>query len=967
MKTFQFSSLILLFISLQLGLHSQSINMTQGTLTTEDENFTYYDPNGTASYQDTGIYIVQTLCSGIFGDPAGTGNYTNSNYHIVFTEFALGLGDTLFIYNGDSPNPANLIGAYNGVNSPGDIYAEDECVTFVFSTDGLPDLQGMNEGWVALFSPYWEEQTIYDAASNTHQNGQISTTCNGKFRDPGGAGNYTHGQLPSSGYIAVFIADGGQHIKAEKNVFNIGSGAVMEIYDGNLVTQAATARRIGHFKQGYAPPEVLISSGTTLSFKITPSANSNTSAQGWEFDISCVSEIYEQADGSSGCPEIIIQNAEGEALPESINFDCQNPMLLLHTKVNVPGDITADYTVKSIPYDPPFPYFGGGLSQVDADDDDNWLPGIQLPFNFTFYGTSYNNVYLSTNGAISFTNRGTGSSGWSYNQTIPNIASATYEFIPNHDHKNSAFLVFQDIDPRYTNGNGGVYRGVLGEYPCRTYVLSYYEVPDYQVHSQLSTYQMVFYEGTNIIDVYVQKRNCSSWNSGSGVIGVLSNQGNMAVVAPGRNTGNWTISTPEAWRFTPISPISALDNIKWYKNSISPENEITNNNRDKRLITLFPEESTLYYVVLSYTTSSGEEYTIKDSVQVNVEMPPFNLTSSDDEVCPNEEVTLEVNAVSANDQGRLVDFQWFIGSMNNTTITDRTNRITVRPNETTTYIVRVTYDNNCEKIDSITIRTEDMTWPVIVGDTIICDGEQTTLTATEAAGGDIRWNTGATQAAIVVSPAITTNYMVSVTSSNGCVTDDTITIYVNPRPNVVFTPTPQHVFVEDGQGTINFVNFSTGGNNDSLSFRWNFGDRYCIPNDNLSTEENPTHIFTHAGHFDVTLVALTQEGCSDSIMHTVIVEVPYFFYVPNAFSPNSDGVNDVFKTYGEGLDFENFEMLIFDRFGQLIFKTTTPFDYWDGRDRKGRICPMGEYVYKITTSDMDGYPKIYTGTVMLIR
>ena len=116
-----------------------------------------------------------------------------------------------------------------------------------------------------------------------------------------------------------------------------------------------------------------------------------------------------------------------------------------------------------------------------------------------------------------------------------------------------------------------------------------------------------------------------------------------------------------------------------------------------------------------------------------------------------------------------------------------------------------------------------------------------------------------------------------------------------------------------------------------------------------------------------TLTAATEAGCMDSVTTTVIVEVPYFYYIPNAFTPNNDGVNDVFFTSGEGLDMENFEMLIFDRFGQLIFKTQTPFDYWDGKDRKGRNCPMGEYVYKITAHDMDGFPKVYTGTVMLIR
>lgn len=968
MKSFKHLLLsLVLLCSCVLGF-GQYVRMEHGTINPDYESFYYVDPDGqNANYQDTGIYIVNTVCSSIYDDPSGGANFQQSWWHINFTEFALGMGDTLYIYDGDDLD-APLIGAYNGANSPGDIYTNSGCVTFVFVTDGIADLQGMNAGWKASFSPYFADERIV-RLGYSHPTGTNLTTCNARFYDSGGAnGGYTAAEIPSDGLKIVFTADGGQHIKAEKVSFNLGSGTIMEIYDGNIITQSTTARRIGHFKGGYPPPEILISSGASLSFKISGGG----SGAGWDFEISCVPEIYEQEEGASGCPEIVLYNRDSMdvALGESLDFNCETPMLMLYAKVNVPGDVTADYTVKSIPYNPPFPFHSGGLTPVPTDIDDTWLPVVNLPYTFMYYGQPYSNLYPGTNGAVSFTPR-SGHEAWSYTVSMPNTTAADYAFIPSGDHKNSAFLVFQDTYPGAGNPPqySGIWHGQLGAAPCRTYVLSCYRLPQFSCTSDnLSTYQMVFYEGTNIIDVYVERRTvCNSWNDGNGVIGVLSQQGNMAVVPPGRNTGNWTVNVtpsdhddasdhPEAWRFTPISPISSLDNIKWYKNSVSPENEIANNNGDKRLITLFPEETTTYIVQLQFEVN-GTPYTVSDSIEVKVEMPPFEVVSSDSSICPNTEVTLTVNALDPDDQERLAQFQWFTGNE-----ADTTRNIIVTPSESTSYMVQVTYDNKCQNTDSVRVTVECMEWPVIVGDTLICEGEKATLTATEV-NGDVTWSTGEHNLSINVSPTETKEYRVSVTSENGCITDDTITVNVNPRPTAGFAPNPQHVFVEDGQGTINFVNLST----DADSYSWNFGDRWCIPGENVTTDSDPAHIYTHAGHYDVTLTVATEAGCMDSVTQTVIVEVPYFYYIPNAFTPNNDGVNDVFITSGEGLDMENFEMLIFDRFGQIIFKTQTPYDYWDGRDRKGRNCPMGEYVYKITAHDMDGFPKVYTGTVMLIR
>lgn len=97
------------------------------------------------------------------------------------------------------------------------------------------------------------------------------------------------------------------------------------------------------------------------------------------------------------------------------------------------------------------------------------------------------------------------------------------------------------------------------------------------------------------------------------------------------------------------------------------------------------------------------------------------------------------------------------------------------------------------------------------------------------------------------------------------------------------------------------------------------------------------------------------------------MEAPYFFYVPNSFTPNGDGVNDLFAVKGDGIAPDNFEMIIYDRFGGIVFVTRIPGDTWDGRAKNGTPCPLGEYVYVIKAMTLNGDAKEYIGSFALIR
>ncbi len=136
---------------------------------------------------------------------------------------------------------------------------------------------------------------------------------------------------------------------------------------------------------------------------------------------------------------------------------------------------------------------------------------------------------------------------------------------------------------------------------------------------------------------------------------------------------------------------------------------------------------------------------------------------------------------------------------------------------------------------------------------------------------------------------------------------------------------------------------------DVTSYEWYFGENGILGS---SYVQNPEFTFPDAepANFDVELIVTNQYGCTDTATNVVIMNGVYNFYVPSAFTPNGDGVNDVFFPKGEGLDPLEYEMLIFDRWGNIVFQTTETTKEWDG-SKLGTQVPQGVYVWKIFTKD----------------
>lgn len=189
--------------------------------------------------------------------------------------------------------------------------------------------------------------------------------------------------------------------------------------------------------------------------------------------------------------------------------------------------------------------------------------------------------------------------------------------------------------------------------------------------------------------------------------------------------------------------------------------------------------------------------------------------------------------------------------------------------------------------------------------------------------------------------------------SNSCNVADTAynTINVYPNPEAGFSFEPQTAGTGD---YVQFTDTGSGGNH----WEWDFGDA------SGSTQENPQHVFAEPGTYEVCQYVTTDHGCEDKICDSIIIYLQSLLNVPDAFTPNGDGINDEFYVLNFGL--RDFLLRIYNRWGQLIFETHDPARGWDGTFR-GVDQEMDVYVYVVTGQGLDGIPYYKKGNVTLMR
>jgi gliding motility-associated-like protein len=329
-----------------------------------------------------------------------------------------------------------------------------------------------------------------------------------------------------------------------------------------------------------------------------------------------------------------------------------------------------------------------------------------------------------------------------------------------------------------------------------------------------------------------------------------------------------------------------------------------------------------YTVVV--TGSNGCSATATTAVTVNP-TPAISISGSSS-ICSGASSTLTASGAGT--------YSWSTGA--------GTAAITVNPATTTSYTVTGT-SSGCTATQAITVTVN--TPPVASingGGSAVCAGQSVTLTA--SGGPPYAWSTGATTAGITVNPAVTTTY--SVVVGSGCTDTASVLVAVNPLPTPVITGATT---VISGSST---TLTATGG----TSYVWS-------PATGLSCADCPSPVATPTVTTQYCVTSFTG-GCSDSACVIVDVDIKCGeLFVPNAFSPNADGENDMLFVMGNCIRDLNFA--IFDRWGEKVFETSDPLTGWDGSFR-GKALDTSVLVYYLSAT-VDGVEVKKHGNITLVK
>jgi gliding motility-associated-like protein len=207
---------------------------------------------------------------------------------------------------------------------------------------------------------------------------------------------------------------------------------------------------------------------------------------------------------------------------------------------------------------------------------------------------------------------------------------------------------------------------------------------------------------------------------------------------------------------------------------------------------------------------------------------------------------------------------------------------------------------------------------------------------------------------IIFNNSSTTTYTIIAESNGPCPGKDTLVF------NVVVEPVPiSTVTSSNDVATIDNPTFSmSGGATNTVKWEWYYNNVL------VSTQSTYNPTFNSLGIHCVTLVSYNNEGCTDTMVKCVEVVPDMSVTIPNVFSPNGDGKNDMFTAISKNIP--KCEFSIFNRFGNVVFNTTDPKVGWNGKTN-GTDCEVGTYYYQFIYTDSRKKRKVVKGDVNLVR
>lgn len=699
--------------------------------------------------------------------------------------------------------------------------------------------------------------------------------------------------------------------------------------------------------------------------------------------------------------------------------------LNLTALVNFPTGLsnTDVYTHGPIPFAPQ-PWVNPNPILVAIDDI--WSQVVPLPFPFCFFGNTYTDMLISSNGQI----------GFDLSQAGLGNAWATAAWGPapvnNVTFNNTIMSPHHDMLP--TNAGAIITWGVTGVAPCRTMVVSWTNISMFSCTSLIDSQQIVLYELTNVIDINIKNKPlCAGWNSGVAYEGIQNATGTVAYMTPGRNGTQWT-AIDDAYRFTPSgAPTPVAYTFTW-------TNPLTGAILGTGPTLTLPPPVTLDSVACVVNVTGGcAPYSFATTYQVGVGKVNANFTYEKHYGCEEDTVVF----TNTTNPQTATNYIWDFGDFNTSTDPNPTH---IYLNQGT-YTVRLIADHPpCLKdtMDQVIVISHPISADFSAAGSVtakdsICLGELLNVTSASTPvailthewdfGDGSATTTGQTSNHIYTVPGTYTITLV-ITDTLGCKDTATHDVFVDNPPFEAFTMSDSIICVGEP------VFFKDTLAPYVQSFSWDFGD-----GKRLDDIHNPSHSWDKQGNYTVWLIGNYLICPSDSVSKLISVDAypvvnlgpdtmicpgvtgaillanlnntgslsnlwstgetsnaisisqpghywlqetsnngecktidsiwvkrDCYLNIPNSFSPNGDGRNDYFlprEILSSGLT--SFTMNIYNRWGENIF-TASSIDGrgWDGK-YNGVDQNVGVYVYVIDAKFINNVSKQYTGNVTLLR
>jgi gliding motility-associated-like protein len=578
-------------------------------------------------------------------------------------------------------------------------------------------------------------------------------------------------------------------------------------------------------------------------------------------------------------------------------------------------------------------FIGATGELTDLSSDDIFSGTIDIGFPFTYFGNTYTKCLLSTNGYLSFDIADSnGYSPWAYTTLCPNPALPL----------NSIFGVYHDLLP--TIPGGTISYGIIGNAPNRIFVFNMCNVPMFSCTSLRASHQILLYETSNNIEVHIGNKDlCSAWNSGNGLVGVQNTSGTIGISPPGRNTGPWTTAF-EAWQFTPSGGSYTVASVPF-----APLPVFTSLNSYFYVDGVYSGSGTSIDVLVSDTTeiiaivdtnvtslTCGLSDSIIRSMKTSDTMYLYNAAfdynaSSSVAACLNSnDNAIRLDAIGNIGTG-IFNFVW----EDTSGIIRNTNRSTTPASDSISGIIAGRYwytisNGLCSYRDSIQLSSLLYYAGFTHASEPYCLGEVISFSNTSTGSyayllydfGDGTIDSFPNPFHAFSTPGIHTVKLIIYTYT-GCTDTESIDLFIGELPTIELG---NDTSICDDKNVL----LDAGANWDNIIWQ--------------DASTNSTYNVTTSGWYKAT-VSNTCGTKTDSIYVTVEPCDCKLVY-PDGFTPNGDNLNETYAPLYICSGLSEFNMRIFNRWGELVYETNDINNGWNGKF-KGKEQAIGTYIYYI--------------------